>query len=319
MAPEANRWRWRLTAFSALLFLAGGFANGQSLYKYRGENGEWIFTDRAPGENTVVEVRHLSVAPGKATVTVTHEQVGSELRIIARNGLHAPVEVALIFNSVSGVAVPPAEKGLSRVVEARDELVLLSLPILDKSRAPQLDYDFAYLPGDPGAVHRAVDGYRAPYAAAVNYPITQAYPDNVTHLSPDSEYAVDIAMPVGTDVLAARGGVVFEVIGSNFRGGVDRDKHLHSANIVRILHDDGTFAVYAHLNWDSIRVRPGERVQAGQYIADSGNTGFSSGPHLHFAVQRNAGMGLAAVPITFRGPGSGSVVPASGSLLTAYP
>jgi len=88
---------------------------------------------------------------------------------------------------------------------------------------------------------------------------------------------------------------------------------------VRILHDDGTIAVYAHLNRNSIRVRPGERVRAGQYIADSGNTGLSSGPHLHFAVQRNAGMRIEALPVEFEGPNSRSIVPATGNVLTAYP
>ena len=56
-----------------------------------------------------------------------------------------------------------------------------------------------------------------------------------------------------------------------------------------MLHDDGTTAIYAHLQMDTIRVRPGQRVERGEYIANSGNTGFSSGPHLHFVVVRNAG------------------------------
>jgi murein DD-endopeptidase MepM/ murein hydrolase activator NlpD len=77
-------------------------------------------------------------------------------------------------------------------------------------------------------------------------------------------------MPVGTDIHAARGGVVFEVASTNFRGGVDPERDAASANIVRILHDDGTHAVYAHLNWNSIRVKPGDTVERGEYIADSG-------------------------------------------------
>ncbi|MGB5690717.1 MAG: M23 family metallopeptidase, partial [Woeseiaceae bacterium] len=100
--------------------------------------------------------------------------------------------------------------------------------------------------------------------------------------------------------------------------GPDADLYADLANIVRVLHDDGTFAVYAHLNWNSIRVNPGERVHAGQYIADSGNTGFSSGPHLHFAVQRNVGMFVESLPVTFRGPGDSSINPRSGMTLAAY-
>jgi len=92
-----------------------------------------------------------------------------------------------------------------------------------------------------------------------------------------------------------------------------------AANIIRIVHDDGTLSLYAHLNWNSIRVKPGDRVKAGQYIADSGNTGFTSGPHLHFSVQRNAGLEIESLPVVFKGASFDSVVPATGATLTAYP
>jgi murein DD-endopeptidase MepM/ murein hydrolase activator NlpD len=76
--------------------------------------------------------------------------------------------------------------------------------------------------------------------------------------------------------------------------------------------------VYAHLNWNTIRVKPGDTVSRGQYIADSGNTGFSSGPHLHFVVLRNTGMQTISVPVQFLGNNSSAVTPSSGSYLTAY-
>lgn len=304
---------------AVLTLLACGLASGQSLYKYQDDNGEWIYTDRAPANGEAAEVRPLSAAPKRATVTVTHEGSGDAIRFTAHNGFYAPVEVAIVINDVVGVAPPQHPERLRWVVQPRSDLELLALPILGGAAVPSVNYNFDYMFGDPGAVHRADEGYRAPFVAGGNFPVTQAYPDNATHLTPDSEYAIDIAMPVGTDVHAARGGVVFDVIGTNFRGGVDRDKHLYSANIVRVLHDDGTYAVYAHLNWNSIRVRPGQRVQAGQYIADSGNTGFSTGPHLHFAVQRNAGMRERALPVAFRGLEAGAVIPATGNVLTAYP
>ncbi len=140
----------------------------------------------------------------------------------------------------------------------------------------------------------------------------------VTHNTADSRYAVDISMPIGTDIHAARGGVVIEVASTNFRGGVDPKRDAAAANIVRILHDDGTHAVYAHLNWNSIRVQPGDEVERGQYIADSGNTGFSSGPHLHFAVLKNVGMRIESVAVMFAGPNWSEVQPKAGNTLTAY-
>jgi murein DD-endopeptidase MepM/ murein hydrolase activator NlpD len=157
-----------------------------------------------------------------------------------------------------------------------------------------------------------------PFAISTNYRVTQAFPEVITHQAPDSFHAVDIAMPIGTNVFAARAGIVFDVASENYAGGTDREEHGQLANVVQILHDDGTFAIYAHLNWNSIRVRPGQRVARGQYIADSGNTGFSSGPHLHFAVLRNRGLELESVPVRFEGADSDGVVPATGAILTAY-
>ena len=85
-----------------------------------------------------------------------------------------------------------------------------------------------------------------------------------------------------------------------------------------MLHDDGTHAIYAHLQLDTVRVKPGQHVARGEYIASSGNTGFSSGPHLHFVVLRNVGLRSESVPVVFAGAGGASVTPRSGQVLTAY-
>jgi hypothetical protein len=88
---------------------------------------------------------------------------------------------------------------------------------------------------------------------------------------------------------------------------------MDQANMVEILHDDGTIAVYAHLHWDSVRVQPGQFVRRGEYIANSGNTGFSTGAHLHFAVIRNSGLAAESVPdSSSQGPGRRRDLPADG-------
>jgi murein DD-endopeptidase MepM/ murein hydrolase activator NlpD len=156
-----------------------------------------------------------------------------------------------------------------------------------------------------------------PFAAGSTFTISQAYPTRVTHVTPDSQFAVDIALPDGTPIYAARDGTVINVHHDSFRGAA-LAVMLDQANLIEILHDDGTIAVYAHLQWNSIRVRIGQRVARGEYIANSGNTGFTTGPHLHFAVLRNSGAGDVSIPIQFAGIGGAPVTPATNMPLTAY-
>ena len=160
-------------------------------------------------------------------------------------------------------------------------------------------------------------GYRAPFAPGSSFTVTQGFHGTATHASPSNEYAVDIAMPIGTGVYAARSGVVVQIAYSNYSGGTDPEVDGPRANIVRILHEDGTLALYAHLDRASVRVRPGEQVRAGQYIADSGNTGFTTGPHLHFAILKNRGFDLVSVPFVFSGAGGTTTEPQQGQTLTS--
>ena len=310
--------RQRLVLLMAAL-LTCGLATAQTLYKYRGDDGEWIYADRPPDDGRDVQSLSAESSISKPGLSVSHAFTGDGVEFIARNTFYAPFEVALQFDDITGVDYPHPDEDRIWVVPPRSELVLFELPALEGVDVPSVDYRYVYLPGDPALQPDADVTYRAPYAVGTAHVVSQTYPVSDTHRTRDSMYAVDFAMPVGTDIVAARDGVVFDVASTNFKGGPDEDRYADLANLVRILHDDGTYAVYAHLNWNTIRVRPGDRVVAGEYIADSGNTGFTSGPHLHFAVQRNLGMRVESVPVAFRGREGNAVQPETGSPLTAYP
>ncbi|MFF2011947.1 M23 family metallopeptidase [Streptomyces sp. NPDC058195] len=101
----------------------------------------------------------------------------------------------------------------------------------------------------------------------------------------------DFAVPVGTKVKAAHNGVVVKA-GPN--GGGDGPAY---GNAVVIKHSNGTYSQYAHLS--KIDVRIGESVRTGDRIASSGNTGNSSGPHLHFEIRHTADYGSAVNPVHF--------------------
>lgn len=302
----------------SLLLLAGGLVHADSMYKYRGPDGEWMYSDRPPDDGGVIEVRTLEKGKPDTGISVTHGFEGGKVRLTASNLFYAPVELVLSIERIAGLQFPDSEKELRWVVPARSDLQLMSLDFLEDGSTPSLEYRFQYLAGRPDATHRPQVAYRAPFAISTNYPVTQAYPEIATHTTPASYHAIDLAMPIGTDIFAARDGIVFDVASNNFRSGLDRKRDAPSANVVRILHDDGTYAIYAHLNTNSIRVKPGDRVQRGQYIADSGNTGYSSGPHLHFAVVRNIGMEIQSLPLLFAGQNAETVLPATGLALTAH-
>lgn len=313
-----RRTAWRIACSLLLVAWFAATANAQTLYKYRGDDGEWIYSDRPPDDGEAEETRDLATGESSGTLQVDKSMTGQSVDLIANNRFHAPLEVTIQFTRIVGVAYPHPDQELRWVLPPRSDTTILSLPLLGTVAAPDVRYDVRATLGDPAAIHQPTGPYRVPFALAQDFPITQAYPDVKTHTTPDSYYAVDVSMPVGTDIVAARGGVVIDVTGTNFRGGLDRARDGPAANVVRILHDDGTYAVYAHLNWNSIRVRAGERVQRGEYIADSGNTGFSSGPHLHFAIIRNVGMRSESVAVRFAGASSSAVTPATGNVLTAY-
>jgi murein DD-endopeptidase MepM/ murein hydrolase activator NlpD len=159
------------------------------------------------------------------------------------------------------------------------------------------------LPGIPPKVD-----YYPPFPLGLQYMISQGFDNDRTHNKPPNQYAVDIVMPIGTPVLAARAGKVIDME-DDFHGAGQQDRYLARSNQIRILHSDGTMAVYAHLQPNSLKVRKGAMVGTGQWIANSGNTGFSSGPHLHFVIQLNAGMALESMPFRFYAPNGNTVTP----------
>lgn len=85
---------------------------------------------------------------------------------------------------------------------------------------------------------------------------------------------LDIAAPVGTLVVAAEDGVVKLA-----------EKQGGFGNLIEIDHGNGIYTRYAHLQ--GMFVKDSELVRKGQAIGLSGNTGFSTGPHLHFEVRLN--------------------------------
>lgn len=246
-----------------------------------------------------------------------HEDTGVYVALV-RNLLHGPVEVELDISAHDNVSAWPRLPH-RMALEAGEQRSVSAIERINPGRTSQFELHLLAMPGRPDARHDE-SPYTMPVSAGADS-IVQGFGGGFSHTDPQNLHAIDFAVPEGTPVLAARSGTVMQVVDDHAEGGLDREAFVHRANHVRVLHADGSMAVYAHLRPGGARVRAGQAVVAGEHIADSGNTGFSSGPHLHFVVQVNTGMALASVPVrlldqhgqpvavpgtTTLGPGSGT-------------
>jgi hypothetical protein len=138
--------------------------------------------------------------------------------------------------------------------------------------------------------------YSLPYEPGETFIVGQGYLEFPTH---ENLYAIDWTMPEETPILAARAGVVTEVVDSFSKSGLTEDMK-QKGNFIRIRHDDDSRAVYYHIAHDGAKVKVGQKVAEGQQIALSGNTGFSSTPHLHFMVEQLNDGQYVSVPTLFK-------------------
>jgi murein DD-endopeptidase MepM/ murein hydrolase activator NlpD len=306
----------RLIVLMLMLALPCEVLQAQSVHAYKDASGQWVFTDRgANGDHAQGDAFTLPRPPEALRVTVERSEAGSATRLSAVNDCLCVVTLRVAITR-SAFANIPTGSIYPMLLEPGARQLILEAPHANDER-PELQFSWSVALGSPQATHSPPRPYRAPFAVGTSFRVSQAYPVHITHVTPDSVYAIDIALPDGTEVFAARAGTVINVRHDGFRGGAASVMG-DQANLIEILHDDGTIAVYGHLHWDSIRVHMGQHVTLGEYIADSGNTGFSSGPHLHFAVWRNAGDADVSVPVQFAGAGGRAVTPVTGMELTAY-
>lgn len=203
-----------------------------------------------------------------------------KVSVFAKNPNHYPVTVFADIEVIN-LENPPAEIG-PVLIRPNSAARITSLLILNKSlpRAARVVLRTGY--GNPFARHSPEAIYLLPSGIHTKAVISQGTGNQKTH-NRREHHAVDFEMEEGSPVYAARGGKVALVQEISENGGISK-LYNEDANFIMILHDDDTLAIYAHLMKKGSAVEPGDRVEAGQLIGYSGNTGQSHSPHLHFMV-----------------------------------
>jgi murein DD-endopeptidase MepM/ murein hydrolase activator NlpD len=179
--------------------------------------------------------------------------------------------------------------------------------------------DFRARFGDPAA--RPVPyAYALPFGVGQERRVIQGFGGSFSHQG-SNHYAVDFDAPEGTPILAAREGlVVAAYAGATGNGNTPEWLDYTRMNFILVRHDDGTLGEYLHLLTGGVRVRAGARVRRLDFIGLSGNTGFSTQPHLHFHVMTSSpgGMSAQSFPIEFEIAPGIAAAPVEGRSYRAY-
>ena len=215
-------------------------------------------------------------------------------QIIATNPGYLPVSLTFEWQltnlRVEGgrdtvVVAPQASRVIYRLVRVNDR------------QGTSYRFTYVYATGDYRAREYDADHvYELPYRGPEARRVMQGYDGAFSH---QDKAALDFDLPEGTRIYAARSGRVVETVAGNDTGCPDPVCTKFN-NLVRVLHDDGTIAEYAHLRKNGVAVKLGQKVKTGDLLGYSGNTGFSTGPHLHFAVYQERFGRRIFLPTPFR-------------------
>lgn len=298
--------------FTPLLIVCAP-AQAKHMYQYTDAHGVVHFTDVKPGDDIAGVKSTVVRTDAQPLIRLRQDGTDSDRSMTFVNSAGGPVSVDVSFAQSLNVSTEPPLPARF-VLAANSESRVLRVFASDAHASFSYSFKYSYMPGDYRVQHDDNARYQLPFSTRQQFVVAQAFGGKASHTDAQNHYAVDIVMPVGTPVLAARDGVVMTVDSDFYGTGLDMAKYGDRANNIRIVHSDGTMAVYAHLQLESAQVQVGNHVHAGQELALSGDTGYSSGPHLHFCVQVNSRMDLISVPFQFTGT-NGDFTPVEGMLL----
>jgi murein DD-endopeptidase MepM/ murein hydrolase activator NlpD len=213
-------------------------------------------------------------------IKIYFEKVEDSYEIYVDNLEYCPVSILIDFK-LTNLRLE-GTKNRPYLVNAKTNRYLISkLLIVQKAKPHKFSYNYIANVGDVSNNYYDKNfEYSLPYASTNSFKVSQGYNGSLSH---QNQNALDFTMPIGTEVMAIRDGIVIEVVEENSKNcGNESCKKFN--NYIIVYHKDGTFSEYTHLKKNGSKVKVGDKVTQGQLIGYSGNVGWSTGPHLHLVV-----------------------------------
>ena len=252
---------------------------------------EKIIPTSAESQKVVTEIPYIGSYDSFSDDTSVRDRT-----VYFRNNCYMPIEYKIEFIPEvlgSDVNLIPNNKYCRKV---SDNALIITLPAREPGkegkeiRAYSTEGYYSckarYKLGAQDAKHDNEALYSVPFPRGVNWYIAQGNNTGETH-NGDSRFAFDFKT-TGNDrrICGMRNGVVVKVKEDSNEGGYDK-KYLDKANLILVMHDDGSIANYGHLKQGSVSkfgIKLGDVVKEGQVLGEYGMTGFTGSPHLHAEV-----------------------------------
>lgn len=236
-----------------------------------------------------------SSAFSQLKLTIYNEKIATGYTIFADNDEYCPVSTKIDFE-LKNLSSSTGSSNTFLVPARTKKYVLTTLTIIDQNAGYGFKNKSNSNYGNTNLKDYADYSYSLPFGIGKPFKVDQGYNGSFSH---QNENALDFTMPVGTEIFAARAGVVIKVV-QVFNQSCPERRCTEYNNYIILYHQDGTFSRYDHLKQNGALVKEGDSVNENQLIGYSGNVGFSNGPHLHFMAYIQHLMDVESIKTKFK-------------------